>query len=109
MLGYYPAIACFHGGIAELNFGEDAFWFPPPHLAPAPKVADTSDPNGRFYRGRNLRPLTERYEEQIAEDIIWDMMDEVDFFIQDGGFEGKVGAGANAVKKGVASLKEEMD
>lgn len=109
MLGYFPAVACFSGGIAELNFGENGFWNPPPHLKPVPAIADTSDSNQRFYPGRSLRPISERYKEQIAEDIVWDVLDEVDFFSQDGGFGGKVGAGANAVKKGVASLKEEMD
>jgi COMPASS component BRE2 len=109
MLGYFPAIACFSGGIAELNFGENAFWFPPPHLNPTPQIADTSDSDQRLYRGRVLRPISERYDEQIAEDTVWDVMDEVDFFIQDGGYGGKVGAGANAVKKGVASLKDEID
>ncbi|KAG9513139.1 Set1C complex protein, partial [Aureobasidium melanogenum] len=109
MLGYFPAVACFSGGIAELNFGENGFWNPPPHLKPAPALADPSDSNHRFYPGRSLRPISERFKEQIAEDIVWDVLDEVDFFSQDGGFDGKVGAGANAVKKGVASLKEEMD
>ncbi|KAI4719902.1 Set1C complex protein [Aureobasidium sp. EXF-10727] len=109
MLGYFPAIACFSGGIAELNFGENGFWYPPAHLKPVPEIADTSDSNQRFYPGRSLRPIAERYKEQIAEDIVWDVLDEVDFFLQDGSFGGKVGAGANAVKKGVASLKEEMD
>jgi COMPASS component BRE2 len=109
MLGYFPAIACFSGGIAELNFGERAFWFPPPHLRVNPNIPDTSDSDQRFYIGRALRPMADRYNEQIAQDITWDMIDEADFFEQDGGFGGKVGAGANAVKKGVASLKEEMD
>lgn len=109
MLGYYPAVCCMNGGIAELNFGEDGFWFPPPHLNPVPHVPDTSDSSQRFHRGRNLRPLAERYPEQMAEDIIWDLLDETDFFVQDGGFEGQVGASATAIKKGVASLKEEMD
>ncbi|THW91143.1 Set1C complex protein [Aureobasidium pullulans] len=109
MLGYFPAIACFSGGIAELNFGENGFWMPPTHLKPAPPLSDTSDPDQRFYPGRSLRPISERFKEQIAEDVVWDVLDEVDFFMQDGGFGGKVGAGANAVKKGVASLKEEMD
>jgi COMPASS component BRE2 len=43
--------------------------------------------------GRQLRGIGERYKEQIAEDIVWDIIDEVDFFVQDGGFEGEVGAG----------------
>ena len=39
--------------------------------------------------GRKLRAVGERYKEQIAEDIAWDIIDEVDFFMQDGGWEYK--------------------
>jgi len=56
-----------------------------------------------------LRPVAERYKEQIAEDVVWDIIDEVDFFMQDGGFGGKVGAGVGDARKGIASLKEEFD
>ena len=38
--------------------------------------------------GRQLRGVGERYKEQVAEDITWDIIDEVDFFMQDGGFAG---------------------
>ena len=47
----------------------------------------------RWNPGRALRGVGERYKEQIAEDIVWDIIDEVDFFMQDGGFEGQVGSG----------------
>jgi len=59
--------------------------------------------------GRTLRPIAERYAEQVAEDVVWDIIDEVDFFMQDGGFGGKVGAGAGDARQGVASLREEAD
>jgi COMPASS component BRE2 len=39
--------------------------------------------------GRKLRAIGERYKEQIAEDVVWDIIDEVDFFTQDGGWEYK--------------------
>ncbi|KAI9721155.1 MAG: hypothetical protein M1828_005261 [Chrysothrix sp. TS-e1954] len=32
-----------------------------------------------------IRPMSERYAEQIAEDVVYDIVDEVDFFVQDGG------------------------
>ena len=38
---------------------------------------------------RALRPIADRYKEQIAEDVVWDIIDEVDFFTQDGGWEYK--------------------
>ena len=34
---------------------------------------------------RKLRPLCERYEEQIAEDIVYDLVDEVDLWSTDDG------------------------
>jgi COMPASS component BRE2 len=59
--------------------------------------------------GRQLRGIGERYREQIAEDVVWDIIDEVDFFMQDGGFEGTVGSGVveGGGGKGRGGLKEE--
>ncbi|KAF2156567.1 hypothetical protein K461DRAFT_219279 [Myriangium duriaei CBS 260.36] len=103
LLGYFPAIACFSGGIAEVNFGQNGFWMPPAHLR------STASGHGVWRPGRALRPAAERFKEQVAEDVVWDIIDEVDFFMQDGGFGGKVGAGAGEARQGVASLKEEAD
>lgn len=101
MLGYFPSISVFRGGAAEANFGPD-FWFPPPSLA-GNNDNDNDDhdmdmlgensandglllPNGpsskSFYR---LRPLAERYAEQIAEDVTYDIIDETDLWALDGG------------------------
>ncbi|KAH8172802.1 set1 complex component ash2 [Sarocladium implicatum] len=77
MLGYYPAVSVFRGGSAEVNFGPD-FWCPPP-------AAEDEDP------GNPLKPLSERFMEQIAEDVVYDIVDEVDFWMQDGA--GAAGAG----------------
>ncbi|KAK0388566.1 hypothetical protein NLU13_4809 [Sarocladium strictum] len=77
MLGYYPAVSVFRGGSAEVNFGPD-FWYPPP----ADEQGDEKE---------RLRPLAERFDEQIAEDIVYDIIDEVDFWMQDGA--GAVGSG----------------
>ncbi|XP_044722087.1 set1 complex component ash2 [Hirsutella rhossiliensis] len=62
MLGYYPAVSVFRGGAAEVNFGPD-FWYPPPEV----------------------RDVFDRYRQQIAEDIVYDVIDEVDFWMKDGG------------------------
>ncbi|KAH6659638.1 Set1 complex component ash2 [Truncatella angustata] len=92
MLGYYPAISVFRGGAAEVNFGPD-FWYPPPGYSPSSgpnnedvemtddsgKVAD----NGPASRDK-LQPIEDRYTEQIVEDIVADIVDEVDFWMQDG-------------------------
>ena len=46
-------------------------------------------PHKPVVEGRRLRAIGERYKEQIAEDVVWDIIDEVDFFSQDGGWEYK--------------------
>ncbi|KAL1837299.1 hypothetical protein VTJ49DRAFT_4042 [Mycothermus thermophilus] len=76
-LGYYPAVSVFRGGAVEVNFGPN-FWFPPPaEDAEMGGVPESAGP------GR-LRPVCERYDEQIVEDIVYDIVDEVGFWIQDG-------------------------
>lgn len=104
-LGYYPAISVYRGGYAEANFGEP-FWFPPE--SPDAEMKDTPDTKvipatqqdiaGSQSR---LRPFVERFNEQIAEDVMYgiaidhpallkgaltrsrfDLIDEVDFWSQ---------------------------
>ncbi|KAM0722278.1 hypothetical protein Q7P37_001719 [Cladosporium fusiforme] len=117
LTGYFPAVSCFWGGTAEVNFGDgkEGFWAPPAHLR-STKVpvavnqhADStqdvemrdealsqSAQRGRqgWRPGKECRPVGERYKEQVAEDVVYDIIDEVDFFVQDGGYEGKAGQGA---------------
>ncbi|KAK4504663.1 hypothetical protein PRZ48_002624 [Zasmidium cellare] len=118
LVGYFPAISCFFGGIAEVNFGDGphGFWCPPSHLksTKTKKGADvemqdqSSSGIVGYNPGRTLRGIGERYREQVAEDIVWDLVDEVDFFMQDGGFGGTVGSGAVGGVSGKSSrLKEE--
>lgn len=130
LVGYFPAVSCFWGGIAEVNFGdgEGGFWAPPAHLrttSAAPKATGTGpaadvemggmgvDASGEkkgWNPGRQARAVGERYKEQVAEDVVWDLVDEVDFFMQDGGYEGTVGSGvegAMPVGKAERRLKEE--
>ncbi|KHN97998.1 Ash2-trithorax family protein [Metarhizium album ARSEF 1941] len=80
MLGYYPAVSVFRGGAAQVNFGPD-FWYPPPGFEAAPSGGEDTPQS----RCRRLRAVSERYREQIAEDIVYDIIDEVDFWMQDGG------------------------
>ena len=93
--GYYPAVSSFFGGIAEINFGP-TFAFPPEGIT---STADAAEDEARLKlvedRSR-LRPVGERWKEQVAEDIIWDIIDECDFFGQDGGFEGELEKQARA-------------
>ena len=93
MLGYYPAVSVFRGGAAQTNYGPD-FWYPPPNLSPGGDV-EMTDPDEstvnpstqKHIAGQHssLRPMSARYEEQIAEDIVYDLVDEIDFWWQDGG------------------------
>jgi COMPASS component BRE2 len=91
MVGYLPAVSAFNGGMAQVNFGPD-FWCPPDEIykqreKDTEMFGSTSEP--QTPEGRKLRAVGERYKEQIAEDVVWDIIDEVDFFSQDGGFEYK--------------------
>ncbi|KAK1820603.1 transcription factor, contains a PHD finger motif [Friedmanniomyces endolithicus] len=116
IVGYFPAVSCFFGGVAEVNFGDgrEGFWAPPKHLVSTPTVkavhglqpsgemagqamgVDASGEKKGWNPGRVCRGVGERYKEQVAEDVVWDIVDEVDFFMQDGGEVGSgVVAGSN--------------
>jgi COMPASS component BRE2 len=98
MVGYFPAIALFNGGVAQVNLGPD-FWCPPPELqttttnpstttsTASPTTTTTTTTNPHPHRA--LRPIADRYKEQIAEDVVWDIIDEIDFFAHDGGWDYK--------------------
>lgn len=90
MLGYFPAVAAFCGGIAQVNFGPH-FWCPPAELLEDVVMSgDGSVPNANTsINQKGLRDIGSRFKEQIAEDIVWDIVDEVDFFVQDGGYSYK--------------------
>ncbi|CAG8951736.1 hypothetical protein HYFRA_00005537 [Hymenoscyphus fraxineus] len=96
MLGYYPAVSVFRGGAAEVNFGPD-FWFPPPGYGKGEDVDMTGTDQTTISKLTELRAVAERYDEQIAEDIVYDIVDEVDFWVQDGGVSGK-GATAGVLR-----------
>ncbi|MCJ1474411.1 hypothetical protein MMC13_003069 [Lambiella insularis] len=92
MLGYFPSVSVFRGGAAEVNFGPD-FWYPPQEIAFLSEDVDmlgeptahSATRNGTSTSLKRLRPLAERYTEQIAEDVMYDIIDEVDLWAQDGG------------------------
>ncbi|KAF2670134.1 hypothetical protein BT63DRAFT_372002 [Microthyrium microscopicum] len=88
-LGYYPAISVFSGGIAEANFGPD-FWYPPPDLQTQSQDVEMGNIEPQFPSSSDDAPkpraISERYAEQIAEDVVWDIIDEAGFFAQDGGY-----------------------
>lgn len=126
MLGYYPAISVFRGGAAEVNFGPQ-FWYPPPGLLDADGDGDgdvdmvdvdadtvqvalppSASLNNKLDK---VRSVAERYDEQVVEDVVADVVDEVDFWMQDGarvidrtgGRDGKAETTA-----GIAPAREEI-
>ncbi|KAI6086239.1 hypothetical protein F4821DRAFT_238760 [Hypoxylon rubiginosum] len=125
MLGYYPAISVFRGGAAEVNFGPK-FWYPPAGFsdldddgdvdmvdivdADTVKVASSSSaPASR--KLDKVRPVAERYDEQIVEDVVADVIDEVDFWMQDGArvIDRTGGRDAKAeTTAGIAPAREEI-
>lgn len=56
-LGYYPAVSVFKGGMVTCNFGPD-FQYPP-------QVDE------------EWKPMSQRYVEYMAEESMWDLLDEV--------------------------------
>ncbi|KAM0669979.1 hypothetical protein ACQRIU_000374 [Beauveria bassiana] len=98
MLGYYPAVSIFRGGAAEVNFGPN-FWYPPPDLDVVP-----TDPQKKTLRG-----VADRYKEQVAEDVVYDIIDEVDFWMQDGGHDSALeGANVKTEAVNLAPGREEI-
>ncbi|KAK0701865.1 hypothetical protein B0T26DRAFT_735024, partial [Lasiosphaeria miniovina] len=135
-LGYYPAVSVFRGGAVEVNFGPH-FWYPPPglelplddvdmldvgalELPPAPvSGSGPQPPPGNLVSlppSAKLRPVGERYDDQIVEDIVYDIIDEVGFWMQDGcktvvdrsGKDGKAGeaVGVGVLPGGREEIKE---
>ena len=95
MLGYFPAVAAFTGGVAEVNFGPE--WWAP--LEPA----QLSSTGNAGEAEPVVHGVGERFKEQVAEDVLWDIIDEADFFVQDGGYAAEeVGSAGKAVGGGQA-------
>jgi COMPASS component BRE2 len=97
-LGYYPAVSVFGGGMAEVNLGPK-FRFPPTELGlgdgqeggdveMAEAQGDAVDGEDEEVRKiMKPRAISERYAEQIAEDVVWDIIDEASFFVADGAYD----------------------
>jgi COMPASS component BRE2 len=105
MLGYYPAVSVFRGGAAQVNFGPPWWYDPPGWNSNDNGDADVDMEGGdqpAASKPRPLRALVDRYEEQIAEDIVYDIIDEVDFWMQDGNDTGQRAATALRPSEGEA-------
>jgi COMPASS component BRE2 len=84
-LGYYPSASVYSGGAVEANFGPN-FTCPPPELLGEDDVdmigeSAISNPTSN----KRLRSVSERYNEQVAEDVVFDIIDEANCWALDGG------------------------
>ena len=94
MLGYFPAVSVFRGGAAEVNFGPN-FAYPPPDLVGGSANKEDGDidmvggdhpaepPEPILGYKSRLRPISDRFDEQVAEDIVYDLVDEIDWWAED--------------------------
>lgn len=86
MIGYYPAVSCYGGGAVECRF-EGPWWVGPP------EKTETGEP---------IRPFGERFNDQIVEDVVADIVDELEAMFTWGGVDGDV-IGNNNTPDGTAS------
>ena len=77
LVGYYPTVSCYGGGAVECRF-EAPWWFGPPERAES---------------GGPVRPIGERFTDQIVEDVVADIVDEVEAMAVWGGVDGDVVGG----------------
>jgi COMPASS component BRE2 len=91
-LGYYPAVSVLRDSVVEVNLGPD-FWYPPPDYGDEESHDDEVDMVGSdqppVIKNPRLRSVSERFSEQIAEDIVYDLVDEVSAFMENLGNGGQ--------------------
>jgi COMPASS component BRE2 len=74
MIGYFPTVSCYGGGAVECRF-ESPWWFGPP--------LNTAN-------GEHVRPFGERFTDQIAEDVVADIVDEIEAMFIWGGMNTEI-------------------
>lgn len=74
MIGYFPAVSCYGGGAVECRF-QGPWWVGPPETTEA---------------GEPIRAIGERFNDQIVEDVVADIVDEVEAMFTWGGVDGDV-------------------
>jgi COMPASS component BRE2 len=105
-LGYYPAVSVLRDSVVEVNLGPD-FWFPPHGDGDDESHDDEVDMVGSdqlpVKKSERLKPVSERADEQIAEDIVYDLVDEVSAFMENLETGGQ---GVNTASTGIARDEE---
>ncbi|KAK6357851.1 hypothetical protein TWF730_007208 [Orbilia blumenaviensis] len=102
--GYYPTVSVFRGGRAQVNFGP-AWEYPPEDISfgnediPILVIDEDEmrDDNDVVIQKTKARAVCERYNEQIAEDCAYDVIDEVDLWTAE---QRAAEAGSNSVENG---------
>lgn len=97
MIGYFPTVSCYGGGAVECRF-EAPWWIGPPSALPSEDdktvTNSTDDPDTVIKEEKSgddqsvepapadsssiIRPFGERFNDQIVEDILADIVDEVE-------------------------------
>lgn len=72
MIGYYPAVSCYGGGAVECRF-DGPWWVGPPSQTES---------------GSPIRPMGERFNDQIVEDVVADIVDEIEAMFTWGNLDG---------------------
>ncbi|OAX80284.1 hypothetical protein ACJ72_05388 [Emergomyces africanus] len=84
MIGYFPIVSCHGGGAVEARF-EGPWWIGPPTTTPA----EEGQSGGGVIKG-----FGERYDEQIVEDVLADIVDEIEATFMGWGGDGATATAA---------------
>ncbi|KKZ61524.1 hypothetical protein EMCG_00603 [[Emmonsia] crescens] len=86
MIGYFPVVSCHGGGAVEARF-EGPWWVGPPAI----NNEEESKAQGQVIKG-----FGERYDEQIVEDVLADIVDEIEATFNGWGGDGTTATAATA-------------
>ncbi|KAL2370460.1 hypothetical protein RJ035_004436 [Blastomyces gilchristii] len=89
MIGYFPIVSCHGGGAVEARF-EGPWWVGPPSSTEIETETDM-DGNGIAQgpgQGQVIKSFGERYDEQIVEDVLADIVDEIEALFMGWGGDG---------------------
>ncbi|QKX60154.1 uncharacterized protein TRUGW13939_07297 [Talaromyces rugulosus] len=85
MIGYFPTVSCYGGGAVECRF-EAPWWFGPPVSVSSSIVKSEEDESANCNDNPiPVKPFGERFNDQIVEDIVADIVDDVEAMILWGG------------------------
>jgi COMPASS component BRE2 len=79
MIGYFPTVSCYGGGAVECRFGPP-WWFGPPPVVEVEDIKNEKDEDQKNQEETTVvvKPFGERFNDQIVEDIVADIIDEIE-------------------------------